>query len=139
MSAEENKALIRRYGSEHYNQWNEALIDELIHPEVTGEYPGFDPRGGIESYRKWYRDLRTAFPDCRFEIDWLLGEGDFVAVRWDYKATHQGPFMGLPATGRRIEMKYNSIYRFESRKIREIRSDTDTLKLVQQLGYFMTP
>ena len=99
MSIESNKALIRRYGLEHYNHWNESLIEELIHPQVSGDYPGFDPEGGIESYKKWYHDLRVAFPDCHFEIDWLLAEGEFVAVRWD----------------------------------------TDTLKLVQMLGYFTTP
>ncbi|MBX9605966.1 MAG: ester cyclase [Gammaproteobacteria bacterium] len=139
MSTESNKALIRRYGEEHYNRWNELLIEELIHPEVTGEFPGFDPQGGREAYRSWYRGLKGAFPDCHFEIDWLVADEDMVAVRWDYRATHSGMFMGLPATGRRIEMKYNSMYRILSGKIIDIRSDTDTLKLVQQLGFYLTP
>lgn len=136
---ERNKALIRRYGEEHYNQWDEALAFELVHENIRGEFPGFEKSGGIENYLKWYRALRHAFPDCHFEIDWIVAEGELVAVRWDYAATHSGEFMGLAPTGRRIASKYNSFYRIQGGKIVDIRSETDTLNLVQQLGYFTAP
>jgi predicted ester cyclase len=131
---DQNKDMIRRYGEVHYNQWEESLAQELVHPDVQGEFPGFDPAGGMKNYLIWYRSLRSAFPDCHFAIDWILAEGEFVAVRWDYRATHAGEFMGIPPTGRRIELKYNSIYRIRDGKIIDIRSETDTLKLLLQLG-----
>ena len=136
---ERNKALIRRYGEEHYNHWNEALAFELVHENVRGEFPGFGTSGGIENYLQWYRALRNAFPDCHFEIDWMVAEGELVAVRWSYTGTHHGRFMGLPATGRRFAMKYNSMYRIVNGKIIDIRSETDTLKFFQALGYFSRP
>lgn len=136
---EANKQLIRRYGDDHYNKWDESLAFELVRENVRGEFLGFDPSGGIQNYLKWYRALRHAFPDCHFSIDWLVAEGEFVAVRWDYAATHRGEFLGLAPTRRRIASKYNSIYRIKRGKIVDIRSETDTLGLVQQLGYFVRP
>jgi steroid delta-isomerase-like uncharacterized protein len=131
---ERNKALIRKYGYEHYNNWDESLTETLIHPDVTADFPGGFPPGGIESYRRWYRDFRTAFPDCRFEIQHMLAEGDLVAVRWVYTATHRGPLMGIPATGRPIRATYTSIYRIEDGKIRAIYADTDSHDLLRQIG-----
>lgn len=134
MSIEENKNVIRRYGFELYNKWNDHLIDELVDENVTGEFPGFDPKGGIENYRKWYNDLKAGFPDCHFTIENIIGENDNVAVIWRYQATHTGYYNNFPPTGNKIDLKYVSVYTVKNGKITEMRSQTDTLEFNRLLS-----
>jgi steroid delta-isomerase-like uncharacterized protein len=61
----------------------------------------------------------TAFPDMRFTVEDVVAEGDKVVVRYSIQGTHQGPFMGLPATGKAFTTTAIVILRFENGKIAE--------------------
>jgi len=56
--------------------------------------------------------IRTGFPDLHARIDDLVAEGDRVAARLTFRGTHQGEFLGVPATGRTVEYVSHEFYRF---------------------------
>ena len=66
---------------------------------------------GREANRAFWTVWFAAFPDTEVILDDVLVDGDRVAGRFTYRATFQGPFMGLPATGRRVEMHSIDIWR----------------------------
>src|SRR5689334_9765145 len=101
MSAEENKALARRFLEEAFVRGDFAAIlasDYHDHNAPAGTPPGPE---GIKQITDPYR---AAFPDLRFEIADSLAEGDKVAVRYTFVGTQTGALMGLPPSGKRVAM-----------------------------------
>jgi predicted ester cyclase len=81
----------------------------------------------------------AAFPDMRVPIEDVVAEGDKVAVRWALEATHQGAFLGILPTGKRIRMNGISILRPADGKIAEQWEQSDRMGLLQQLGVIPAP
>jgi steroid delta-isomerase-like uncharacterized protein len=59
---------------------------------------------GKGEVRVFLRKLFTAFPDLNFEVTYKIARGDNVAEQWFIRGTHLGTFMGIPPTGRRVEI-----------------------------------
>ena len=78
--------------------------------------------------------IRTAFPDLHFEADDLLAEGDKTAARYHGRATHLGPFNGIPATGKYVTMTGIDVFRVRDGRIQEAWIESDYLTLMQQIG-----
>ena len=81
----------------------------------------------------------TGFPCCQLQIDELIAEGDLIASRARMQGVHEGTFMGVPATGRRIDVPIFVTYRIAGGKIVDHWMVTDTLLLMQQLGLVPAP
>ena len=64
----------------------------------------------------------------------MVAEGDKVFIRATMGGTHQGEFMGIPATGKRNEVPFGDFVRFEGGKVVEHWGVTDTGKMMEQLG-----
>jgi len=98
VSVEENKAVARRFVEEVWNGGNLAVAEELLAPGLVDHGPG----GGTtdrEGFLAYVREFRAAFPDLRFTIDDMLGEGDKVATRVSVRGTQAAPFRGAAPTG----------------------------------------
>jgi steroid delta-isomerase-like uncharacterized protein len=132
MSAEANKAIVRRFIEGAWNEKNPAVADELCAP--TYIYHGSEHEPGPAIARELIGMFAEAFPDAQATIDQILAEDDLVAMRWTTLATHEGDFGGLPATGKRVQMNGMEIFRLEDGLIVERWSNSDTLGLLQQLG-----
>jgi steroid delta-isomerase-like uncharacterized protein len=59
---------------------------------------------GKSEVRVFLRKLFSAFPDLNFEVTYKIARGDNVAEQWFIRGTHLGTFMGIPPTGRRVEI-----------------------------------
>jgi steroid delta-isomerase-like uncharacterized protein len=59
---------------------------------------------GKAEVRVFLRKLFTAFPDLNFEVTYKIARGDNVAEQWFIRGTHLGTFMGIPPTGRPVEI-----------------------------------
>lgn len=104
MSAEDNKAIIRRLYDQLFGQWNLALIDELFSPDYIGhELPAGTPRGPA-GVHQLYADIRADFPGITLTVQDIIGEGDKVVTRW---VAESAPTTGI------------AIYRFHEGKIVE--------------------
>lgn len=134
MSTEENKALIRRVFEEVWNAGNLDLVDELYHPDYVRHNAAGGVPLGPAGERRHRAAFRAAFPDLHITAEDIIAEGDRVAVRYRWHATHQGEFLGIPATGRRMTLSGIAIHRVVGGKIKELWVVGDELGLMRQLG-----
>ena len=138
MSAEENKALVRRFVEEFWNEGNTTAVDELMVADAaihmpTGEVVDLD---GLKGFAEAWRE---SFPDWHSTFEELIAEGDRVAERWTGRGTHRGELQGIPPTGKRVEVPGSVFYRIVGGKIVEFRGQLDMMGLMQQLGVIASP
>ena len=134
MSVDENKALVRRFYEEVWARGNLDVADEVFADEyVRHDFRGGEPEPGPEGQKRIAGDFRAAFPDLRWEIDFLVGEGDMVVARWTASGTHDGPWAGVTPTGRSMRLSGINVFRFADGKVVEIWNHRDDLGLMQQL------
>ena len=140
MSAEANKAVLRRLIEELFNKQNLDIVDELFSPDFVEheELPPGAPEGR-EAPRWFTQQFLAAFPDLQVTIDDLIAEGDKVVARETWTGTHKGDFMGMPATGRRISFGVIDIVRVEDGQLVEHWAVSDSLTMLQQLGAIPEP
>ena len=137
--SEQNKALVRRFLDQVFNNARPEVIDELIaddyvdHSASPGQAPG--PGGA----RQIYEMYRTAFPDLRVEIHDLVAEADLVVVRATFAGTSQGPLMGAPPTGKPVQIASMVIVRLRDGRFVERWEQMDLLGLMPQLGVVAQP
>jgi steroid delta-isomerase-like uncharacterized protein len=137
--SEENKALQRRQTEEVFNKHNPDAVDEFFAPDYVSHNapPGMpNDREGLKALVAMYVG---AFPDLKVTSDFQLAEGDKVVMRWTARGTHTGELMGIPATGKRIEMTGISIQRIAGGKIVEEWDESDQMGMMQQLGVVPPP
>jgi predicted SnoaL-like aldol condensation-catalyzing enzyme len=134
VSAEDNKALVRRFVDEVQSAGNIDLIDEICSPEFVNHSapPGIPAdREGIKILTAIFRQ---AFPDSYFTVEDMMVEGDKVATRKTFHGTHEGEFVGIPPSGRSVSMGLIDIVRVSEGRVVEHWSEGDSLGMMQQLG-----
>jgi steroid delta-isomerase-like uncharacterized protein len=128
-----NKAVMRRFYDEVVNEGKLEVIDEIVSPDLIDhdETPG---SGGREGFREFVAMFRLAFPDTKWIVEDLIEEGDKVVARVKITGTQKGEFMGMPASGRPIEVATIDIVRFAGGKAAEHWGTTDSGSMMMQLG-----
>jgi len=140
MSTEQNKALVRQLVEEVINQGNISMIDELLIPDFVEHEelpPGIPP--GREAPKVLFTVLRSAFPDLKATIEHLIAEGDEVVLHMTWTGTHEGEFMGIPPTGKRISINVIDILGIAEGKFVEHWGVMDSMAMMQQLGVVPAP
>lgn len=133
MSTTQNKELVQQLFEEGICKKNVDLLDHLIHPQfVNHGIP--DAKPGPEGFKEIIQTFHEAFPDMDIKLDNIIAEGDLVATRGCWKATHQGQFMGIPATGNSVSVRYTDFWKVMDGKCIENWVQMDLLGLMQQLG-----
>ena len=133
MSTEDNKALVRRFIEEGWNQRNSGVFDELLAPDYISHTPDGDFQG-LEGYKQLYNAYVTAFPDCHFTVDDLVAEGDKVSMSYTFTGTHDGQLQDVAPTGKRVTVSGVFVGRIVGGKAVEDRTVWDTLGLMRQIG-----
>jgi steroid delta-isomerase-like uncharacterized protein len=138
--SEENKAVVRRFIEEVWNNGNLDAIDELISEDHVDHDPAnAGSPGGREGVRAFVQMYRTAYPDTHIEFGEMVAEGDLVAGSWTATGTHQGELMGMPPTGRSIHVTGMGMDRVRNGQIVESWANYDSLGMLQQLGAIPAP
>jgi steroid delta-isomerase-like uncharacterized protein len=138
--SEANKAIARRLYDELGNQGNLDLTGELVTEDfVDHNPPGSDIAPGREGFKQVFALFRSAFPDMRISVEDQVAESDKVVSRATVSGTHQGDYMGIPATGKSFSMGIVDIFRFEDGKIAGHWGEGDTLEMMMQLGVVPSP
>ena len=141
MSAEENKAVYQGLMEEVINGRRLDQLARFLAPDVVRHGAGGSLHGEAAAARLHQQAAAflAAFPDLRVAIDDIIAEGDRVAARATMTGTHQGAFMGVPATGRSIRVQAIDIVRIADGRIVEYWAQGDMLGLLQQLGAIPAP
>jgi steroid delta-isomerase-like uncharacterized protein len=134
MSAQENKAIIRRLIEEGYNKDNMDVIEELVAQNVINHSAVPEHQHGIDNFKHVNRWVRAAFSDAHYQIDHMIAEGDMVAVRITASGTNDGEFRGNPPTGKRFSADHVHWHRLADGKLVERWAVRDDLGAAQQLG-----
>jgi predicted ester cyclase len=138
MSPQQHATLVRRmYAALDANDL--SAVPELFDPAWRNYDPAMPPLTGLDGARQLITILKSAFPDFRTTVDQVLVEGDLVAARLTHAATHLGPFLGIPPTGRQATVTATGIFRVQDGRLAENRVVFDALGLLRQLGIVPEP
>ena len=138
MSVVDNKEVLRK-AAQAFNKvddrsgWYDFHADSV---QAHGLGPAALDKGGMKNF---YTALWGGFPDLTINIDDLVSEGDKVVWRITASGTHNGPFQGVPATGKSVKFGAHYTFRFENGKIVERWSTIDRLAVLVQLGAVSLP
>ena len=133
MSAEENKAVVRRFFDE-LNRGNVSALDDLLDDQYTGHFTGVPVPMNRQGLNQFVDLSAGPFPDFSHQIEDLLAEDDKVVARVAYSGTHRREFMGLPATGKQVRFSGINIFWLKGGKVVEQWSQSDQLSMLQQMG-----
>lgn len=103
MTTQENKEIVRRLFDEGFNQGNLEIASELIASDYINHSPIPAPAPGAEGFAKRMAALRAAFVQ-EAVFGNFLAEGDLVAFTWTFNGIHNGPFAGIPETGKKVSL-----------------------------------
>ena len=140
VSAEENKALTRRWIEELFNAGNLEVADEIIAADHVNHDPTLpDIPPGPEGQKQIVNLYRGAFTNAHISVEEQLAEGDRVVTRWTSSGTHQGEFMGVAPTGNQVTITGITINRVSDGRIAESWSNYDALGMMRQIGAVPEP
>ena len=132
------KSVVRRNTEEVQGQGKFEVFDQLFADDFVDHttQPGTTPdKAGV---RKLYTYLRQAFPDFHAEIHWQLADGDRVTTFKTYHGTHEGPFLGIAPTHRKIQFETVDVMRVQNGKVID-HWGVGNLSLMRQIGGWTPP
>jgi steroid delta-isomerase-like uncharacterized protein len=133
MSAQDHKTITRRYFEDVWNRKDLAAIDELVAADVVGHVPGTTIRD-VTVLKERVNTLYAIYSEPHFTVEDQIAEGDKALVRWTFRGTHTGDYMGRQATGKQVTATGMNLFRLANGKIAEIWLNADDLGELQQLG-----
>jgi predicted ester cyclase len=139
MSAEENKALVRRWFGE-LDKGNFDIIDELLPVDYVDHNPPLpDLPPGREGVRQSSLTLAGAFPDAVHTIEDQMAEGDKVMTRLTTRATFLGECLGFRPTGKVVEVSGIAVHRVAGGRLVEHWAHMDMAGFMEQIGSTTEP
>ena len=135
MSASDHRAIIMRYAEEVFNKGDLGAVETYIDAGYLRHDPGLPfTVQGPEGIKQMVAAYRAAFPDIHLEPVSVVADGGTVAAHWSVTGTHQGDLMGIPPTGKAIQIPAIEIFAFAGDKIVEQWVVVDNTAMMQQLG-----
>lgn len=113
---------------------DQSSLKEVLSSELVAHHPGLPGRLTREELLQMIDAFAKAFADQEYTIEDQVAEGDTVATRVTWRATHSGPFQGVPATGRQVAIGGIAIARIENGQIVERWLNMDQMGMLKQLG-----
>ncbi|HUI01243.1 MAG TPA: ester cyclase [Nitrososphaerales archaeon] len=139
MSLKENLALIRaRYEAVNAHDWKR--LQTLYADSILWNDSGLDePINGSLAVRRRFEAFARGFPDFRWDLDSLFGQGELMCAEFTFRGTHGGPLPfssagSAPVTKKPIRVQGSGVYRVQGGKIVESRVYFDRLAVLDQLG-----
>ncbi|MDE3197086.1 MAG: ester cyclase [Acidobacteriota bacterium] len=139
ISTNNNKTAIGMFIEEVINQGRLDRADDIVVEDFVELDPLPGQAQGREGLKEAIGQMRSAFPDLHWIVDEMVAEDDKVVTRFTWSGTHQGAFVGVPATGRQITVKGVVIDRLVNGRMAESRILMDTMGMMLQLGVLPVP
>jgi steroid delta-isomerase-like uncharacterized protein len=130
VSTEAGKELVRRFYREAINERDSSACERLLSEDFVHD----GEARGRSGQRKTVDYFLAAFPDLHNEIELILAEGDLVAAHQRWRGTHEGEFLGVEATGHKVEFTSTAVLRIRDELIAEAWDEMDAAGLLRQLN-----
>jgi steroid delta-isomerase-like uncharacterized protein len=118
-------------------------FDRMVRGRIDEAWVGYHPFAGPTLdpglVDRGSAMMAEAFPDLRMIEADSIKEGDKVAFRWLLSGTHAGEFLGVVATGRRVEAMGMDIVRLANGERAEHWGEFDVIGLLRQIGVVPQP
>jgi len=118
--------------------WNTHDIDGILDfydDEIVWKNIGLEETyDGKPAVREFLTRLMSALPDLVFNVEHKIARGDNVAEKWTIHGTHLGTFLGIPPTGRPIEIRALSMVTLRDGKFLRDEFYWDTRAVMNQMG-----
>src|SRR5437762_6584201 len=139
MSEANNKAVIRRFFEDLWNNRNLTAADELFDPEcISHQLRSKTKPGGVsrtsESFKQEIGRWLVGFPDLNFRIEQMISEDDRVVTHCTVTGTRKGQLTGIEPSGNQVDFPMIVIHRLRNGRIVEDWVLVGALILFQQLG-----
>lgn len=134
---EENKALVRRWFKEVWNEGRSDAIPEMFAADGIAHGLSDDPAKplrGPSEFLRFHQQFRGAFPNIEVVAEDQIAEADLVATRCTVRGKHTGDHLGFAATNAPIDFTGMTITRIKDGKIIEAWNNFDFMKMYRQLG-----
>jgi steroid delta-isomerase-like uncharacterized protein len=130
-----NKALVRQWIEEGFNERNVQIVDDIFVQSVR-----INGQPIAREDLKRNMTLRiAAFPDLRITIDAIVGEENRVGIWYTAEGTHRGEFEGIPPSGTRVKWAGADLFQLDAGRIAQATFLDDSLGLLRQLGATVSP
>lgn len=130
------EAVARRWHQEIYLRGRLDVADEICSPGLVAHGTGVAPDAptGPRFVREDATAMRAAFDILAATDEDVIACGDRVAIRWTFRGTHVGSFLGVEGTGRQVNVTGMDIFRFEDDRIAEFWTEFNLMDLAEQIG-----
>jgi steroid delta-isomerase-like uncharacterized protein len=110
--AERNKKLMKKFET-MINTADEKLAEELVSESAPFYTPASPkPLYGGKGYLSIVHWMRAGFSDVQWNLEEMVADDTKVAVRWTMTGTHDGDFLGVAPTGKKISVCVMNFYYF---------------------------
>ena len=133
MNTEANKAVVLRFNREFLEANNTAVLKELVAPDFVNHTAAHGIPNDVTGLVLFIGMLHKGFPDIRIDIHEMIGEGDLVATRKTFHATHLGEIMGKAPTGKKITFNVMDFVRVRDGQYVDHWGRNDVMQVIQQL------
>lgn len=133
-TTDQNRAIYERFCNEVLAIGNLDAIDALVDPSVVSHSPFPGQAPGRDGFKRAFGQFRAAFPHLEIDIHDIIAAGDKVVGYFTVTGVHEGRFMGIAPTGRKVTYQEMVIVRMKDGKIVEHWSVADSLSMMQSLG-----
>ncbi len=133
MSVEKQRLIVEQW-IEAWNTQNLVAARNVLAPDYQRHDPNLPDLDGAAAGVDFITTIATGFPDIHLQVEHIFAHDDLVAARLTVRGTHQGPFMGVPATGREVTVEVMDVFRLDGDTIAEEWAVMNALGLFQQLG-----
>jgi steroid delta-isomerase-like uncharacterized protein len=134
MAGGDHGELVRAWAQATFNQHDLDAAARFLAPDWVGHWAGLAEEHGTEGFKRLAGAYVRAFPDMQITVEDALADGDRVVRRVSWTGTHQGLFLGIAPTGRRVRGEGTVILRIADGTIAEEWECSNLLGLLQQLG-----
>ena len=132
--AAQNKTDMMRFYDQLMNKHNLAIIDSMVSPDYTSDQsePGYTP--SRDGYKKIMGEFFKSFPDLNEKINVMVADSSYVTVKYTLMGTNTAPMMGMPATGKKINIGGVDIVQLKNHKVVKQWDYDEEMKMMTQLG-----
>ena len=134
MSADENKLFVRQYYEEVVNTGNVNELRKFVSTDYTEVYNNIRYPIGLEGAKEHLLGVRKTYPDLQLTVEQQIAEGEWVVTRITARGTHEGVWLGMKPTGKKLVMTGVNIDRVVNGRIVEHGGAANLLEPFLEIG-----